>query len=429
MKTLRILSVALAATCLHIHLAGAAPARAWTLGAPVVSYWAGPGYPGGSPMTDAAAVQLAEGGWNLVWCREKELDVAQRRGLRALLTDPLLDPAVLDDPKRSEALDALMARVASHPAMYAYHLVDEPSAENFPALGRLVARLRERDPGHLAYINLFPTYASNKQLGTKGNTVDAYNEHLRQFVETVRPGLLSYDHYQFFNGGDNPDYFLNLELIRRKALAADLPFMNIVQASCWVPGSAANPNAPRVPTGEEMRYLVYTTLAYGAQAISYYVYCYPGHEGGIARPDGTPTPLYDALKPLNHQFAAIAKELQPLKSLGVFHAGMIPPGTQALPAQAAFAFDPPVPPMTGKPRERVQGVLLSRFGIPDKAPAAGTHVLVVNLDYKAARTVGLKGPGALEVFDADAGQWAPAGGPRVELQLPGGGGKLLRVRP
>lgn len=54
----------------------------------------------------------------------------------------------------------------------------------------------------------------------------------------------------------------------------------------------------RVPTGDEMRYLIYTTLAYGAQGVSYYVYCHPGHTGGIALADGTPTPLYEALKSL-----------------------------------------------------------------------------------------------------------------------------------
>jgi len=122
-----------------------------------------------------------------------------------------------------------------------------------------------------------------------------------------------------------------------------LPFLNIVQASCWVPGSAASPHSPRVPNGDEMGYLVYTTLAYGAQGISYYVYCYPKHEGGIAQADGTPTPLYRALKSLNREFVAIAKELQPLKSLGVSHAGMLPPGTEPLPKDCACTFDPPVP--------------------------------------------------------------------------------------
>ena len=163
----------------------------WRVGAPIVTYWAGP------PMTDKVAQQMAEGGFNLVWCTEKELDVAQRHGLRAQLRDGLLSPATLDNSTQREKLDALIARVRNHPALYSYYITDEPSAAEFPPLGKLVAYLRERDPAHLAYINLFPTYANNDQLGTSGDTVTAYREHLRQYVEIVKPSLISYDHYQF----------------------------------------------------------------------------------------------------------------------------------------------------------------------------------------------------------------------------------------
>ena len=242
-----IIAIAIAAIFASGTRADDAPAAAWRVGTPIVTYWAGPGYPAAGALTDAAATQMADGGWNLVWCNEKELDVAHRHGLRGLLNDPLLVPTALDDAKQREALDALLDRVRRHPALYAYYVTDEPSAVAFPALGKFVAHLRERDPAHLAYINLFPTYANNDQLGIKGNPVEAYTEYLRQYVETVHPDLISYDHYQFINSGDNPQYFLNLALIRQRSLAAGLPFMNIVQASSWVPGSA--PHAPRVPGG------------------------------------------------------------------------------------------------------------------------------------------------------------------------------------
>jgi hypothetical protein len=367
-------------------------------------------------MTDAVARQMAEGGWNLVWCTEQELDVAQRHGLRAQLRDGLLSPATLEDPARRAKLDALIARVRNHPALYSYFITDEPSASEFPALGKLVAYLRQRDPAHLAYINLFPTYANNKQLGTAGDTRTAYREHLRQYVEIVDPALISYDHYQFANNGDTGGYFLNLAMIRRAAQEAGVPFLNIVQACSWTP-------IRRVPQAEEMRYLIYTTAAYGAQGISYYVYCWPGHTGGIAQPDGTPTPIYHALTTLNREFVAIARELQPLRSLAVYHAGMTPPGAKALPEDAPFRLDPPVPPLAYQPPERVRGVLLGYFG------AAGTpsHVVVVNLDYKSEAVLTLVAPGDLETFDAAAGTWAAAEGPRAELRLTPGGGKLVRV--
>ncbi len=387
-------------------------AKKWEVGTPIVTYWAGP------RMNAATATQMALGGWNVVWCTEKELDVAQKHGLRGQLQDGLLNPATLDNPAQREKLDALINRVRTHPAMYAYFITDEPNATNFPGLGKLVGYLRERDPAHMAYINLFPTYASNQQLGNAGDTVTAYKAHLRQFVDIVKPDLISYDHYQFSVKGDNPDYFLNLALIRRAALDANLPFLNIVQACTWTP-------AMRVPNGDEMRYLIYTSLAYGAQGISYYVYNAAGHTGGIAAADGTPTPLYSVLQTLNPEFVAIARELQPLRSLGVYHAGMLPPGAEPLPANGAFKLAPAVATMPYKPPEHVRGVLLGYFGAKENQP---TSAVVVNLDYKSELAVGVRGPGALEVFDATTGKWAGTSGDLAQLKLPPGGGKLVRVK-
>ncbi len=389
----------------------------WEVGTPIVTYWAGP------PLTDKTADQMAEGGFNLVWCTEKELDVVARHGLRGQLQDSLLVPGSLEDPAQRGKLDALISRVKAHPALYSYFITDEPSAGQFAALGKLVAYIRERDPNHLAYINLFPTYANNEQLGTKGEKVPAYQEHLRQYLEVVRPSLISYDHYQFSTNGDSGDYFLNLSLIRKAGLESGLPFLNIVQACTWT-------TSMRVPVPEEMRYLVYTTLAYGAQGISSYVYCWPGHTGGIANSDGTPTPIYNALKTLNRDFVAIAGQLKSLRSLGVYHAGMLPPGTEALPAKSPFAFDPPVSQINFKSPERVRGLALGCFGPaprPGKSSRA-THALVVNLDYKAEVTQGLRGPGRLEVFNPKTGRWTAEKSKRAGLHLAPGEGKLVRIR-
>lgn len=414
MKTASFLSLLIIVQAIAQSAWGADPApsgvEAWRVGTPMVTYWAGP------PLADAVAQQMAEGGFNVVWCSEQQLDTAQRHSLRAQLSDGLLRPATLDDPAAREKLDALIARVRNHPAMYSYFITDEPSAGAFPALGKLVAYLRERDPAHMAYINLFPTYANNQQLGTAGDTVTAYREHLRQYVDIVRPELISYDHYQFAKNGDNGQYFLNLAMIRQASLDAGLPFLNIVQACTWTPSM-------RVPTGDEMTYLVYTTLAYGAQGISYYVYCHPGHTGAIALPDGTPTPIYHALKSLNREFTAIASQLQPLRSLAVYHLGMKPEATVPLPPDAPFRLEPAVPDMEYRVPERVRGFVLGYFGQANEP----THVVVVNLDYKAETTTTVIGPGRLELFDATRGGWQPTGGARTALRLPPGGGRLVRL--
>ena len=44
-------------------------------------------------MTEQVAQQMADGGFNLVWCNtEQEMDVAQRHHLRVQLQDGLLSP-------------------------------------------------------------------------------------------------------------------------------------------------------------------------------------------------------------------------------------------------------------------------------------------------------------------------------------------------
>jgi hypothetical protein len=406
------LAGALAAALLPASAEEEAAVETWQIGTPIVTYWAGPA------MTDAVAQQMKDGGFNLVWCGEKDFDLVARHDLRGMLTDGLISPASLDDPAKKAQLDALIDRVKGHPALEAYFITDEPNASTFPSWGKLIAYLRERDPAHLAYLNLFPTYASNEQLGTKGDTVTAYREHLRQYVEIVKPALISYDHYHFATGGgDGDQYFLNLGMIREAALEAKVPFLNIVQAATWTPSM-------RVPTREEMRFLIYTTLAYGGQGISYYVYCWPGHTGAIANPDGTPTVIYHALKVLNREFVAIASQLQPLKSLGAYHTGMMPLGGQPLPANCAFRFDPPVEPMAYKPPEKMRGIVLGLFGAGRRPSAA----VVVNLDYTKDRTVTIVGPGPLEVFDARTGRWVRSRrGDKAALHLLPGGGKLVRV--
>ena len=183
----------------------------------------------------------------------------------------------------------------------------------------------------------------------------------------------------------------------------------------------------RIPNADEIRFLVYTTLAYGAQGISYYVYCCEGHTGGIANSDGSPTLLYEPLKALNHGFVEIARELQPLKSLGVYHEGMLPPGGEATPKSAAFSFDPPVPAVEFKPPDPIQGVLIGIFGNASKK-SKPTHALVVNLDHKSERVLGIRATRRLEIFDPATREWQRSSQRRVELKLGPGAGKLVRLQ-
>lgn len=453
--------------------------KGWQMGTPIVSYWAGP-----MPMTDAVAKQMKDGGWNLVWVTHRgkdkskkisdiehyktQLDILERHGLRGILSlggvhrDP--KKIDLDNPKKKAKLDAIIESVKNHPAMYAYSILDEPHAKLFENLARMKRYVLQKDPTHLVYINLLPVGSKNNQLGTTGPTNNrrvAYDKYVSSFVNMVQPQLLSYDHYTFADNGDGDLYFLNLAVMREQSLKSHIPFMAILQASSWM-------KIRRIPTGEELRWQAYTSLAYGSQGISWYVYGYPGHDGGMIYPAGTyrdpeiakklgsavlggePTPLYYYVRELHKEFVHIALELQSLKSTGVYHTCMLPEGTVPLPDNCTFSIDPPVPEKDypalrpcreGWPgkysAEPIEGLVVGCFG-KGKSP---THALVVNLDYRTYSGRGqarskefnnllvreIVGAGPLEVFNAKAGKWSTAKGNRIKLRLPPGGGVLVRV--
>ena len=120
----------------------------------------------------------------------------------------------------------------------------------------------------------------------RSSATPTYQAYVRQYLETVRPKLLSFDHYALVGQGERPSYFENLEVIRREALRAEVPFASIVLAT---------PHDPyRDPTEADLRWQVYTSLAYGARGILYFTYWTPQerhvelpqrHSGRAGAPD------------------------------------------------------------------------------------------------------------------------------------------------
>jgi hypothetical protein len=254
------------------------------------------------------------------------LALCAQTGLKAIVQDPRLGAGGPESGSADleAAVDAVVADYARSPSLLGYFLQDEPQASQFPRLAALDRSLRARDPQHLPYINLFPNYATREQLGTS-----SYPAYVRGFLETVRPKLLSFDHYALVGPGERPTYFENLEVIRREALRAETPFAAILLTT---------PHGPyRDPTEADLRWQVYTALAYGARGILYFTYWTPhdatwNFRNGILDEQGRRTVHYDPIRRLNAELNALAPTLVPLRSEGVYHAGGLPVGTRSLPA-------------------------------------------------------------------------------------------------
>ncbi len=400
-----------------------APAyAAWTVGEPIVTYI----YPPTGLINDSIAQQAVAGGYNVVWvdgAQQSHLDLAQRYGLRAQAWLYMNDLPAVGTAERTW-LDAMVDRFRVAPAAYSYFLADEPKATQFAGLGRLVSYLRERDPNHMAYINTLSIYGED--FGTNG-----FNEYLDQYINTVHPAMLCYDLYNLRTWGDGQLYLGNLSIVSRKARQAGIPFMPIVQAcgNTWEIGVTC-----RVPNANELRFLVYSTAAFGAQGISYFNYSVenPSTGGGLApSADGTPTSVYTALTPLNKEFKNIAAQCQllSLKSIGGYLKGYkdssMPMEMTQLPIDSSFDISSVSNTLSYVDWAPLTGVLFGLFDQDGTTAADATFALIQNLDYNAGRSYTVTGPGNLSIFDATTGVWRSTGHNYALLDLAPGGGVLV----
>ncbi len=346
--------------------------------------------------------------YNLMPTSEEALPFASKYNIKILLQHGLFSTETLKSPEKLEQLDALIKRMKDHPALDGYYIFDEPQESDFPALAKLVSRIKAQDPHHFCFINLLPIF------GVKAKSVmdpsRLYKNYINAYIKEFKPDLLSYDYYPFLKVEKSPVnslYFIQLRLVRECAQKAKLPFMNIIQASKFM-------GDWNLPTPDELRWQVYTTLAYGGRGINYFLYWGPKSQGGMYQ-GGRKIPLADAAATLNREMKAMSSTLMSMDSLYVFHTAPFPPSTFGAPAEC--------PIQVTSPGEYVVGV----FGKGSKEQA----FMIVNRNYSKAATAHVKvlGAEAISEFQRAGSTWktiSPDQGGEFVIPLNPGDGRLFR---
>jgi hypothetical protein len=170
------------------------------------------------------------------------------------------------------------------------------------------------DLGRLAFINLFPDYANESQLGTK-----TYDEHVKRFVEAVDPDVLCMDYYPMMtrDADDRAGYCRNLEVMRKYSLEKRIPFWNFFNTMPFGPHDD--------PTEAQLRWQIYTSIAHGAKGVLYFCYWTPtgGGAGGefpkggaIIAADGRKTRHFEQAKRINLAVKNLGPTLMKMTSVG-----------------------------------------------------------------------------------------------------------------
>lgn len=263
------------------------------------------------------------------FAQPRDLPECERLGLMAIMAPPggpspfAKRDRVFTDEEVDTYVKRAVEEAGDSKAILGYYIVDEPGTRQFPGLARAVAAVRKYAPGKLAYINLFPGYATIGAPDTSQLGAASFTEYLERFVAEVKPQLLSYDNYKVQQSDDLQNasaaagYYSDLLEVRRVALKHRLPFWNIVSSN------QIRPNTPP-PSPANMLFQAYTTLAAGGRGVSWYTYYGGGYGYGPVDKTDHRTESWDYLRMVNAQVRTLGPLMNRLYSTGVYFAAPLP---------------------------------------------------------------------------------------------------------
>ena len=349
-----------------------------------------------------------------------DLPLCEKLGIAAILAPlPGQKPwRKMTDQEIEFEVKKMVEAAGASKALLGFYIMDEPGAPAFPALGKAVAAVKKFAPGKLAYINLFPSYATvgapdQSQLGTA-----SFTEYLERFVTEVRPQFLSYDNYMVQYSDDMQDqaraamYYADLLEVRRIAQKYRLPFWNIVSCNQIRPMTT-------IPSPANLAFQAYTTLAAGGRGVSWYKYYQDGYAYAPVNKQDKKTETWQYLRVVNTQLRMLGPITNRLQSTGVFFTS--PPPVKSLPL------------LPGRVIRQVQSQASPR-GIIKSAPPlmvgeftdeqGADYVMIVNLSLEQSANIRLetvKASPTLQVFSAVDGELAPLDEKNGQWLTPGQG--------
>lgn len=314
----------------------------------------------------------------------KDLHTAKRLGIKVLLLPEVADAVSwsqawkqLSDSEIDARVKAFVKHTAHNDTVLGYFLVDEPGASSFPALAKAVAAIKRYAPGKLAYINLFPGYATIGAPNQSQLETASFTEYLERYVDEVKPQLLSYDNYMVQSSMDmaNPDararYYNDLVEVRRVAQEHHLPFWNIVSSN------QIRPHTP-IPSPANLALQAYTTLAAGARGVTWYTYYGCGYAYAPIDAAEHKTITWRYLQTINHQIKTLGPLMNRLESTGVFFTSPPPAdGLPTLPGTRVTEVQSDTPMMIGE---------FNACAGLSPSDAAG-YVMIVNLSLERSTCV------------------------------------------
>ena len=294
-----------------------------------ITYFYGPPGYGKYPVDEELIKAIADCGFTSIPLAAGEdeakriLDIMDDYGLTcsALYSGAITDQLIyFGDPDVSqEEVDAIVQSVVDtyegYDNILGWNLYDEPTADKFPVIQKIVSAFRRIDPERETHLNVWPNYASAEALKATD-----YNSYLERFMSEVDPDYLSFDYYHFTSETTSSDltrYFENIEDIRSAGLKYGKDQMQILLLTKHLTLADITPY--------QLQWEVNIALAYGMKRISYFSFWNDqymeadGCSNSCMNSMGEKNPHYYDVQNVNKWLLPLGNELFGKTSTAVFH--------------------------------------------------------------------------------------------------------------
>ena len=325
------------------------------------------------------------------------------------------------------------------------HLRDEPSADLFLKIGEALKHIEDYNTANgtklEGFVNLLPGVGSHRWTNgqtikdANGNTVtiSTWSDYVRAYADIADPNFLSFDMYpiQGEAGQIEYAYFNFLGYFSTVAKEKGLPMAVCIQ----VGGGEPSLSNKRQANTDEMHWNVNTSLAFGAEAMTYFIMVEPPYYGDDVNADtinshtainvnGEPTPYYDAIKAINTNVKAIDHVIVNGTHKGVIFNGTMP--NTVAPETTTEITAPYDGTQLTKSEAKLTGITGNALiGVYDYE--GKTALYVVNNSITSANTIGLTFTGnyTYEIISEGKTSWAT--GSSLSLNLAIGRGAMVIV--
>lgn len=255
------------------------------------------------PPDTSDFTRMAQCGFNLAIEQVAEenledmLHMMEGSGIRLMISNPAL--------RNIDKVEAFIEKFKGNPMVGGWDLADEPRYSTLDNLSKCYRKIQATDSTHLVYVNLIG--GNNRKFTGSSPTYPAYLDSIQRIIS---PQVWSYDLYPIADTRGKVEiafnaFYYNFEIFSALSKATGRPFW----AYCMTQQYTSEYMSRPAPTESQLRWEIFSALAYGAQGIVYWTYAqrqstpYETYYTALINSKGEETPIWHAARRVNQEIA------------------------------------------------------------------------------------------------------------------------------